>query len=137
MSVCVFRWRSATPRPTDVRPARATGGDIVKVRQVAPFLLPGSYQTTGRLLPLEPESLHRNREGFLCPFRSAGVVFAAPLSVVWCKLAQRQRRPLEFTQSSGPFPLSGVCVRLRFRHVERIQVVSDCRDRSDKPQKSD
>lgn len=47
----------------------------------------------------------------------------------------------EFTQSSGLFffffLLSSVCVRLRFRHVEVIQVVSDCWDRSDKPQKSD
>ncbi|KAL7385586.1 hypothetical protein ABVT39_024768 [Epinephelus coioides] len=66
----------------------------------------------------------------------AAVVFAALLSVV-VQTSSQTTLAVGVHTVVWPVSLSGICVRLRFRHVELIQVVSDCWDRSDKPQKSD
>lgn len=74
--------------------------------------------------------------GILCPFHSAGVVFAELHSVA-VQTSSSSALAVGVHTVVWPVLPSSICARLRFRHVELIQVVSDCWDRSDKPQKSD
>lgn len=84
-----------------VWPPRAIGGDIIKCASFISFFRCAYFKQWSGVL-VGTGVTHQNREGFysisiqwlLCLLRR---------SPLWCKLAHRQRRLLEFTQSSGPF----------------------------------
>ncbi|KAM3607248.1 uncharacterized protein V6R79_004126 [Siganus canaliculatus] len=113
----------------------AIGGDIDKCVQLHIFYRSALIKIWVGYRYGNRSRLSELRE-VLCAFHLVGVVFAELLSVVVQSSSKTTLTVGVHTVIWLVLP-SSICARLRFRHVELIQVVSDCWDRSDKPQKSD